>query len=135
MVGLSFFVETSAIVAMLQKEAEAGSLARRLAEAGAPITSPLVILEAAMVLSTLRRTEPSKAEASIRKILREARVETITIDDVTASLAVEAFSRFGKGRGNAAKLNMSDCLSYACAKQHRVPLLYVGDDFAATDLV
>jgi ribonuclease VapC len=34
-----------------------------------------------------------------------------------------------------ASLNFGDCFAYALAKEHRCPLLYVGDDFAKTDLV
>ena len=56
------------------------------------------------------------------------------VDDETASQSIEAFRRYGKGRGSGAGLNLADCSSYACARQHRVPLLYVGDDFAKTDL-
>jgi len=29
---------------------------------------------------------------------------------------------------------MGDCFSYACAKIHRVPLLFKGDDFIHTDI-
>lgn len=44
-----------------------------------------------------------------------------------------AFARYGKGR-HPAKLNFGDCFSYAGAKMAGVPLLYVGEDFAETDL-
>jgi ribonuclease VapC len=49
-------------------------------------------------------------------------------------LAIDAFARYGKGRGHPAQLNIADCLSYACAKKLGVPLLYKGNDFARTDL-
>lgn len=132
--GLGLFVETSALVAMLAGEAGSQALAKRLKDAAHPITSPLVILEAAMVLSTMWRTEPVAAETRIREALADASVKVVPIDGAAATLAVDAFARYGKGRGKPAKLNMSDCLSYACAKQHRVALLYAGNDFAATDL-
>ena len=77
---------------------------------------------------------PEEAEILVRSLLEGARVAVTGIDDSTATHAIAAFSRYGKGRGNKAKLNIADCLSYACAKQHRMPLLYVGDDFAQTDL-
>ena len=47
--------------------------------------------------------------------------------------AVSAFRRFGKGR-HPARLNFDDCLTYATASLSGEPLLYVGDDFALTDL-
>ena len=48
--------------------------------------------------------------------------------------AVQAFHSYGKGRGHPAQLNFGDCLSYAVAKAHRVPVLYKGDVFALTDI-
>jgi ribonuclease VapC len=47
--------------------------------------------------------------------------------------AVACFESFGKGR-HAARLNLGDCLSYACAKAYRSPLLFKGDDFSRTDI-
>ena len=46
----------------------------------------------------------------------------------------EAFLRFGRGRHPAA-LNFGDCLTYAVAKLAEMPLLFIGEDFAQTDLV
>lgn len=132
--GLSLFVETSAIVAFVNNEPDAARVLSALQSNSEMITSPLVILEAAMVLSSRLNRPPEQTERLVRDTLATAGVSVVPIDDTTAALAVQAFARYGKGRGSAAKLNMSDCLSYACAKQHRVPLLYVGDDFAATDL-
>ena len=48
--------------------------------------------------------------------------------------ASDAFDRFGKGIGHPAKLNFGDCMAYAVAKVHDVPLLYKGTDFAQTDI-
>lgn len=50
-----------------------------------------------------------------------------------ARLAAEAYRRWGKGI-HPAKLNLGDCFAYALAKEHDCPLLYVGDDFAKTDV-
>lgn len=49
-------------------------------------------------------------------------------------VATEAFIRFGKGR-HPARLNFGDCLTYATARIADEPLLFVGDDFARTDVV
>lgn len=49
-------------------------------------------------------------------------------------LAYAAFAKFGKGSGHPAKLNLGDLFSYALAKSRDVPLLYKGNDFAATDI-
>ena len=39
-----------------------------------------------------------------------------------------------KGRIHPAKLNFGDCMAYAVAKVHDVPLLYKGTDFSQTDI-
>lgn len=128
------FVDTSALVAIVQREPGWERLADLLQSATTVMCSALVIVEAAMVLSTQRRIEPAEAETIIRQVLAEARARIVPIDDVTAGIAVDAFARYGKGRGHPARLNLADCLSYAAARQHRMPLLYVGEDFAATDI-
>jgi ribonuclease VapC len=51
-----------------------------------------------------------------------------------ANVALEAFVRFGKGR-HPACLNLGDCMTYATASVAELPLLFVGDDFAKTDVV
>lgn len=65
---------------------------------------------------------------------REFRFASITIDDAIARAAVSAFSRYGKGRGHTARLNLADCLVHAVAKSVAAPLLFIGDDFTRTDI-
>lgn len=50
-------------------------------------------------------------------------------------MARYAFERYGKGMGNAAKLNFGDCFAYALAKTTEEALLFKGEDFSETDLV
>ena len=87
-----------------------------------------------MRLSTKLAVEPMVFEATIDDFLQEARIEIVAIDAEDGRVAVQAFSDYGKGRGHPAQLNLADCLSYACAKNRKVPLLYKGNDFARTDL-
>lgn len=128
------FVDTSVVVSILSGEADSVELAQRIEAAPERITSALVILEAVMRLSTKLRIEPLEVEAAVAAFLVEARIEIVPIGNAAASLAVKAFSDYGKGRGHPAQLNLADCLSYACAKEHGLPLLYKGDDFSRTDL-
>ena len=44
-----------------------------------------------------------------------------------------AYGRWGKGVHPAA-LNFGDCFAYETAKSHGCPLLFVGGDFAQTDI-
>jgi ribonuclease VapC len=54
-------------------------------------------------------------------------------DAAQVAAAREAFRRFGRGRHPAA-LDFGDLLAYALAKIRALPLLYVGDNFARTDI-
>ena len=128
------FVDTSVIVSILSGEAGSAELAQRIEAAPSNITSALVVLEAVMRLSTKLAIEPLEVEAAVAAFLAEARMEIVPIGSAAAQLAVRAFSDYGKGRGHPAQLNLADCLSYACAKEHGALLLYKGNDFSRTDL-
>lgn len=128
------FIDTSVFVAILCQEDEAERFARAIEGAKAKFTSPLVRLEASMVLATRQGRTPRAAEADFDAVLQEARIQIMTITDEIGRLSVEAFERYGKGRGHPAQLNLADCLSYACARAYQVPILFKGRDFAKTDL-
>ena len=68
------------------------------------------------------------------EFLRLARVAVHPIQPETAHVALEAFARYGKGRGHPARLNLGDCFIYAQAKVAGASLLYKGDDFSKTDI-
>jgi ribonuclease VapC len=128
------FVDTSVVVAILSQEADATDLAGRIEASPANMTSALVVLDTVMRLSTKLAMEPLEVEMSVAAFLAEAKIEIVPIGGATTGFAIQAFSQYGKGRGHPAQLNLADCLSYACAKEHGVPLLYKGDDFSRTDL-
>jgi ribonuclease VapC len=127
------FIDTSVIVAILSKEPDATEFANQI-EAAEGLTSALVILESATILSTKLGLDPVVVETRIQAFLHEARIKLAPMDAATASLAVKAFADYGKGRGHPAQLNLADCLSYACARAQGVPLLYKGKDVSYTDL-
>jgi ribonuclease VapC len=128
------FVDASAIVAILTREPDADALADALEAAPLPITSPVAVFEA--VLGICRKHHASVAEArqDVREFLAAARIRTVPITDQEAETALEAFARYGKGRGHPAQLNMGDCFAYAIARNHRAALLFKGEDFNKTDV-
>jgi ribonuclease VapC len=128
------FVDTSAFIAVLADEEDGLDLAAKIYDSPGCTTSALVVLEAVMRLTSKLRVEPREALARLEAFLRAASVVVTAIEPDHIYLAVEAFARFGKGRGHPAQLNLADCLSYACAKSRGVPLLYKGNDFSRTDL-
>jgi ribonuclease VapC len=127
------FVDTSAIVAIICGESDATELAQRLAAAERRYTSPVVRLEACMVLASRLDISPAQANALFDDFVDEANLSVVPINDRIGALAVACFASFGKGR-HSARLNLGDCLSYACAKAYRSPLLFKGDDFPQTDI-
>ena len=61
-------------------------------------------------------------------------IELVAIGANEAGTALDAFSRYGKGRGHPAQLSLGDCFAYAMTKTHRVSLPFKGDDFEKTDI-
>lgn len=59
--------------------------------------------------------------------------QIVPVSEAFARRVAEAYARWGKGR-HPAGLNWGDCFSYVTARDRDCPLLYVGDDFARTDL-
>ncbi len=128
------FVDASAIVAILTGEPEADALADTLAEATAPVTSPIAIFEAALGIARKRHASPAEAAADVGAFLDMAAVAVTPITEREAAVALEAFARYGKGRGHPAQLNMGDCFAYAAARTRGTGLLFKGDEFGKTDV-
>lgn len=127
------FVDTSAIIAILAAEPDAGIFAAKIQADEERITGAHVILEAAMALATISGLAPAAADAEVTRALHAASIAVVPIGEDVAHVAVAAFERYGKGRGKA-RLNFGDCLTYACAKVHGARLLFKGNDFVHTDI-
>lgn len=128
------FIDASAFLAIVLKEPDAQRFSRAMENAEHLFTSPIAVFEIVTAIMRERTLPRREAQRAVERALRVANVEVIPIDGEIGGLALEAFERYGKGRGHKAQLNMGDCFSYACAKSLGVGLLYKGNDFAATDL-
>jgi len=128
------FVDASAIVAILTKEPDGEWLASALDKAEAPITSPLAIYEATLGLCRKQRGSVAQALDDVYALIEAAGIRLVDIPSEAADLALDAFARYGKGRGHPAQLNMGDCFAYALTTAHRTLLLFKGNDFHATDI-
>lgn len=69
----------------------------------------------------------------LKELMTELKIAVVPLTAEFAYEAGEAHREWGKGR-NRASLNYGDCFSYAAAKHHRCPLLFVGNDFSQTDI-
>ncbi|WP_425994957.1 type II toxin-antitoxin system VapC family toxin [Caulobacter sp. DWR1-3-2b1] len=127
------FVDASALCAILLGEAEGAAFEQSIAMAAGPMTSGIAIWETVRSLVRAKALKVAEAEAEVLTYVAAAEVTVFDIGLREASIALDAFSRFGKGR-HPAKLNMGECFAYACAKANGVPLLFKGDDFPLTDI-
>ena len=60
--------------------------------------------------------------------------EVVTVTPGAARRIANAYEAWGKGVSKSGVLNFGDCFAYVVAKEHACRLLYVGKDFAGTDL-
>ena len=127
------FVDASATLAILLAEPEKSLFARKLSVARRKIVSPISLFEVTANLMRIRKIPLHETNDLVRGFLQRTEVETVAIDAEIGRLALSAFDRYGRGR-HKAKLNFGDCFAYACAKAHRVPLLFKGNDFVHTDI-
>ncbi len=124
-------VDTSALIAILNREPERGSFLSAIEEAGRCYISALSLYETKLV-ALARLGE--RGLTSVDELIGEFGFSMVPFDKTQADLCVAAYRRFGKGFGSAASLNLCDCAAYALAQSLSLPLLYKGNDFAATDV-
>ena len=128
------FLDASAIVAMLADEEERLTFLSKLAAESDPLTSAVAAFEATLAIARRKGFAADEASAIIEDFLTLSNVRLVPIGLEEQRMALDAHSRFGKGRGHPARLNMGDCFAYACAKTQGRPLLFKGDDFSQTDI-
>lgn len=124
-------VDSSAVIAILRAEPDAGRYGQAIEEAPVCRISAANWLEAAIVISNPADPMPSRY---FDEFVRDAplSIEPVTVRQ--ARIAREAYRDFGKGSGHPARLNFGDCFAYALAFDTGEPLLFKGDDFTHTDL-
>ena len=123
-------LDTSALIAILIGEPVAPRLLAALELDPVRQVSAGSVLECSLVL--LGRYG-EVAEPQLDLLLRQLGVIVVDFSEDQARIARDAAARYGRGRHLAA-LNYGDCFSYALAMASGEPLLFVGDDFARTDV-
>jgi ribonuclease VapC len=123
-------VDSSAVVAILLRQAGYEPLLDRLANASRAGIGAATLVETGIVLAA-RLGIPGKT--LLARFVQEGDLAVIPLTLDHWPVAIDAFVRFGKGRHPAA-LNFGDCLTYAVSRLADEPLLCLGNDFARTDL-
>ncbi len=125
-------LDSSALVAVLFAEPGYLDLIDRMLAADHVRIGAPTLVETTLVV-TGRRGAPTPA-AVVEGLVKELAIAVVPFGETEWQAAVDAFARFGRGRHRAA-LNFGDCLAYASAATANDTLLFVGDDFAHTDIV
>jgi ribonuclease VapC len=123
-------IDSSALIAILHKEPEATAFVDAIRSAPMRLLSAVTKLEAGLVM--IGRFGLAGGDA-LDALLTNLAVTIVPFDDHHATIARDAFARYGKGR-HPAGLNFGDCAAYALAIAEAEPLLFKGTDFAATDV-
>ncbi|GAA4186241.1 PIN domain-containing protein [Agrobacterium vitis] len=124
-------VDSSAVVAILEREDDSALYARVIQDADDLTMSAVNAHECAVVL---RRRRGPEGERILWLFLTDNGVQILPFDEEQARRASEAFGKYGKGIDAKARLNLADCAAYALAKSLSAPLLFKGDDFIHTDI-
>lgn len=121
-------VDTSALMAIVCNETTADDCQAVLAENSEVCISAGTLAEALIVAAARGCLE------QLRDLVDRLQFTVVDMTEETAERAAAAYARWGKGN-HPAGLNFGDCFAYALAEQRQCPLLFVGNDFAQTDIV
>lgn len=123
---MTLAVDTSALIAILAREPEGVACQEKL-------YTPHLVISAATVTEALIVATRRGFGPQMHALLDHWGFVTENVTPDFARRAAAAYERFGKG-AHSASLNYGDCFSYAVAEMHDCPLLYIGNDFAQTDI-
>ncbi len=120
-------VDTSALMAIVLGEPSADACIAAIEADDHILISAGTVAEALIVAA--RRN----VGAEIASIIDGLGFEVVSVTPAAARRIGDAYAAWGKGMKSAG-LNFGDCFAYEVAKEHACRLLYVGDDFAKTDI-
>ncbi|MGL5866096.1 MAG: type II toxin-antitoxin system VapC family toxin [Dermatophilaceae bacterium] len=122
-------VDPSALISIIEDERGAGSMLE--AAVRAPSRMSVASWVEAGIVADARSTGSGHR---LDELVEALDIELVPVDRRHGRVARDAYRRYGRGSGSRARLNYGDCFSYALAVVSGEPLLYVGDDFAHTDV-
>jgi ribonuclease VapC len=120
-------VDTSALMAILRREPEAEDCRRAIATEDDVRISAVTLAEALIV------ADSRGSGIQMRMLVKQLGIEVVPVTAVRVEHVAEANQRWGKGH-HPAGLNFGDCFAYALAKELVCPLVFIGNDFARTDV-
>lgn len=124
-------MDSSALMAIALREPSIEAIERILRPIQDPLVSAATWLETSIVIDGRREPSLSRRWDDLSQQLQ---LLVVDVTERQARIARDAYRDFGKGSGHPAGLNFGDCFAYALARERRLPLLAVGDDFRHTDI-
>lgn len=121
-------VDTSALMAILQNEAEADACAAILE------VEPVLLISAGTLAEALIVAARRNLGDEMGQLVVGLGFTVEGVSHATARRVADAYGRWGKGVHRAG-LNFGDCFAYEIAMNFACPLLFVGEDFRRTDVV
>lgn len=121
-------VDTSALMAILQNEAEADACAAILEG------TPVVLISAGTLAEALIVASRRNLGDEMAQLVAGLGFTVESVSHAAARRVADAYGRWGKGV-HPVGLNFGDCFAYEIAMSFGCPLLFVGDDFRRTDVV
>jgi len=120
-------VDTSALMAIALNEPNADACIAAIEGQDRLLISAGTVAEA-LIVSARRNVGEQVA-----RLIEGLGFEIVDVTSVSARRIAQAYQRWGKGV-HPASLNFGDCFAYEVAREHGCRLLYVGHDFALTDV-
>lgn len=127
------FVDASALIAIIAGEPDADRLSDTLEKNEPRLCSAVSVWETVAGLCRSYAFTTTAAQAHVQRFLKTAEMRIVPVGERELEIAMDAYTRFGKGRHRAA-LNMGDCFAYACAKANHAGLVFKSEDFGRTDI-
>ena len=95
---------------------------------------PEVLISAATAVEAMIVAHRKDVAQEVNELLGDFSFQAVPVTPDDVERIVGVYRRWGKGF-HPAGLNFGDCFAYALAQERGCPLLFVGDDFAKTDIV
>jgi ribonuclease VapC len=121
-------VDSSALMAIILEEPDADACSAVLTSA------TQLVISAGTVAEVLIVAAGRNLSGEMEDLIDGLGFVVVPVSWKTARDVAAAHRRWGRG-AHPARLNFGDCFAYALAKDQNCPLLFIGDDFARTDIV
>jgi ribonuclease VapC len=120
-------VDTSALMSMIAQEPDSDSCM------GAVTAEDNILISAGTLAEALVVAGRRNLGAEMMNLIVAIGAIVMPLTQESARRIAAAYDQWGKGV-HPARLNLGDCFAYSLAKEHGCKLLYIGEDFAKTDI-